>query len=82
MKIKTYGLLFVLVAINSISSVSADVGDNNLGGCWGGMMYGSYGTGMALFGWLFMILVIIALIIFIIWMIKQLQKNSEASKRK
>ena len=38
-----------------------------------GMMYG-YGNGMMFFGWLYGILIIVALILFIVWLIKQIQK--------
>ena len=49
---------------------------------FGGMMGGSYGMmgnwgygfgGMWIFGFLFMALILIALVLFIIWLIKQLQ---------
>jgi hypothetical protein len=40
-----------------------------------GTMYGSYGGGMMIFGWIFMILVSIALILLIMWLIKQLKKK-------
>ena len=39
-----------------------------------GMMYGTYGSGMMFFGWIFMTLITVALILFIMWMIKQIQK--------
>lgn len=39
-----------------------------------GMMSGSYG-GMGMFGWLFMVLVAIALILLIIWLIKKIQEK-------
>jgi hypothetical protein len=41
-----------------------------------GMMSGFYGGfGMGFFGWLFMILVVVALGLLIIWLIKQIQKK-------
>ena len=44
-----------------------------LGSGYGGMM-GNYGfSGMWLFGWLFMALIFTALILFIVWLIKELQ---------
>ena len=58
---------------------------------FGGMMRGygmmgnwSYGFGgMWVFGWLFMILVIIALLLFIVWLVKQLQNTqSDRMSRK
>ncbi|MFQ5532203.1 MAG: hypothetical protein ACE5ES_06330, partial [Candidatus Nanoarchaeia archaeon] len=39
----------------------------------GGMM-GSYGYGWMIFGWIIWILVIITLILFIVWLAKQLTK--------
>ena len=39
-----------------------------------GMMYGSYGTGFMAFGWIFSILFFVALILLIVWLIKQIQK--------
>ena len=50
---------------------------------FGGMMGGGYGMmgnlgyglgGMWIFGYLFMILILVALVLFILWLIKQLQK--------
>jgi len=43
----------------------------------GGMMgCGGYGFGsLWLFGWLFMILIVIALVLFIVWLIKEIQKK-------
>ena len=39
------------------------------------MMDWNYGSGMWWFGWIFMTLIIIALILFIVWLIKQIQKK-------
>lgn len=39
-----------------------------------GMMYGIYGSGMMFIGWLYGILILIALVLFIIWLVKQIQK--------
>ena len=52
---------------------------------FGGMMSGSYGMmgnwgyglgGMWIFGFLFMILILVALVLFILWLIKQLQEDN------
>jgi len=54
--------------------VSADADD--FGSCgMGNMMYGSYGSGMMIFSWAFGLLVLIALVLFIIWLVKQIQKK-------
>ena len=42
-----------------------------------GMMGFGYNPFMALFGWVFMLLIIIALVLFIIWLINQLQQVSK-----
>lgn len=47
---------------------------------WGGyggmtnMMSGNYGSGMMFFSWLYGVLILIALVLFIVWLIKQVQK--------
>jgi peptidoglycan/LPS O-acetylase OafA/YrhL len=51
---------------------------NDLYGFGGGMMsmmYGSYGIGMMLFGWAFMLLISVALVLLIIWLLKQIKKK-------
>ncbi len=46
-------------------------------GCFGyGMMDGSYGYGWMLFSWLIGLLAIVGLVLFIIWMIKNMQKEN------
>ena len=63
-------LLSLLTAGSLIGLASADIGDGC--GMMGGM-YGVYGgTGM-IFSWLFAILVLIALVLLIFWLIKQIQ---------
>ncbi len=41
----------------------------------GGMMSGYYGTGSWIFGWIFMILITIIMILGIVWLVKQIQKS-------
>jgi len=43
------------------------------GGAGYGMM-GNYGSGMMFFGWIFGLLTLVALVLFIIWLVKQIQK--------
>ena len=53
-------------------------------GNYGGMMnwgYGGFGT-MWIFGWLIMSLVVIALVLFIMWLVKQLQNSENHRGRK
>ncbi len=47
-------------------------------GCFGyGMMSGSYGYGWMLFSWLIGLLTAIGLVVFIMWMIKNIQKDEK-----
>jgi len=50
------------------------MGYGGFGSWMGNMMYGYAYSGMWIFGWLFMILVAVALVLLIMWLIKQLQK--------
>ena len=50
-------------------------GTGNPGYSMMGMMYGNYGSGWMFFGWIFNILVLVALGLFIAWLFKQLQKT-------
>ena len=72
---KKISITFILVLLTSLSFVTADLRDNDQICGMGSMMYGSYGTIPLIFGWTFSILVLIGLILFIIWIIKQIQKK-------
>ena len=37
-----------------------------------GMMYGYYGSGMMIFGWIYGLLILIALVLLIIWLARQI----------
>ena len=64
-------ILGFLCALFFVGLASADVGD-----CYmGGMMMGSYGYSGMFFGWIFGILVLVALMLLIVWLIKQIQKK-------
>ncbi len=63
------GILFVFLL--SISFVSAHAGEDH-SGMMGGM-YGVYSGTEIFFGWLFGILVLVALVLLIVWLIKQIQ---------
>ncbi len=68
-------ITWIVIAI-AVIVVFSGFGTMRFGGGYGGMMgmmYGSYGGGMMFFGWLYGILVLIALVLFIIWIVKQLQ---------
>lgn len=79
MKNSDSNLIISVLAALLILFAFTSVGRMGYGGYGGmmnygyGMMSGGYGFGgMYIFGWLMMILVIIALVLFIIWLIKQI----------
>jgi uncharacterized membrane protein len=63
---------WVIISIASL----ALIGSFGFGGYIGmmNMLYGNYGNGMMFFGWVYGALVLIALMLFIIWLIKQIKK--------
>jgi uncharacterized membrane protein len=73
---KKEGLLwgFFLLLASSIGLVSADAGDY---GCpMMGGMYSVYGgVGMGIFGTILWLLVAVALVLLIVWLVKQVQKK-------
>ena len=60
-----------LMHINMAKSIYC--GENT--GMMGSGMMGSYGSGIMLFSWLFSLLVLIALVLLIVWLIKQIGKK-------
>lgn len=75
---KTKNLLaIVLASLSSLSFVSAQQYNCPGFGMMGG--YGYSGVGVV-FGWIFMILALVALVLFIVWLVKQIQ-NNERRKR-
>lgn len=69
-------LLIAVIVLLVLLVFSSSIGMMGFGGMGGmmTMMVGSFGLGMLLFGWLFGILIFVALILFIVWLIKQIQK--------
>ena len=69
----------VVLAVVIFGSMFSYGGFSGLGGCGLGMMYGYNNTGASsvglAFGWIFMILILVSLVLFILWMIKQIQKR-------
>lgn len=61
-------IMWIVIAIAVILVFS---GFGMMGFPFGGMMYGSFG--FPLFGWLFMILITVALVFLIIWLFQQIQ---------
>lgn len=67
---KTSLIYFVLTLFVSLTGfVSAHTGDDNFS--HHGLMESGF---MWFFGWIFMILVVVALVLLIIWLIKQIQR--------
>ena len=62
--------------LSFVSLVIAD-GDHGMGG----MMSGSYGSGMMFFGWIFGLLVLAVLVLLVVWLVKQIQKSDGKGKR-
>ena len=75
MKKRLIGLL-ILVLVSLAGFVVAD-GDRGMGG----MMSGSYGSGMMFFGWIFGLLVLAVLVLLVVWLVKQIQKSDGKGKR-
>ena len=69
-------ILTVIIVIAALFLISIFSGRGYGYGMMGMMGFG-YNPFMALFGWVFMLLIIIALVLFIIWLINQLQQGSK-----
>ena len=72
--------LILPVLLSLVTTILAHTGEDeglHHQGCgmMGGMMTGIYGYGGMLFGWLFGLLILVALILLIVWLIKQIQKK-------
>jgi len=70
MKKIIFGILASFVALIGLVSAQSYNGCN-----MAGMMYGSYGSGIMLFSWLIGLAILVALVLFIVWLIKQVQKK-------
>ena len=69
-------LVLRVVALCVLVAGALFLGGGMFYGGMGGMMSGFYGGfGMGLFGWLFMVLVLVALILLITWLFKQIGKS-------
>lgn len=75
MKIRLKQLSIVgLGLISSAGQVLAHAGEDKFVH-HNGMMGGMFGSGMVFFGWLIWLLVAVALILLIVWLIKQISKK-------
>jgi uncharacterized membrane protein len=66
-------IIILPIFLALIQSALADAGDEACG--MGSMMYGNFGYGPMIFGWVFSLLVLVALILLITWLMKQIQKK-------
>lgn len=80
---KNENLLWIVIGIVAVlflfSGVSI-VGYGSRGYGYGGMMnmmYGGYGSNMMFFGWLYGLLVLVALVFLIIWLYQQISKQGD-----
>lgn len=71
---KSEALIWVIISLVVLFFVTSRLGYGGYGGMMG-MMYGNYGSGMMIFGWLYGILILLALVLFIVWLVKQIQKK-------
>lgn len=67
-------ILVLLISASLAVLTSADAGNLEECGMYG-MMSGNYGFSGMFLGWIVSILAIITLVLFIIWLIKQMQKK-------
>ncbi|MBS3086088.1 hypothetical protein J4422_00100 [Candidatus Pacearchaeota archaeon] len=65
--------VIVIVAVLVLIFGGVGMGFGGYGGMMG-MMYGTYGSGMMFFGWLYGVLILVALVLFIVWLARQIQK--------
>ena len=71
---KNETLILVIFGAIALALLFTGVGFGGYGGMMG-MMYGGYGSGMMFFGWLYGILILVALVLLIVWLFKQIQKK-------
>jgi uncharacterized membrane protein len=74
---KSEHVVVIVVVVLALVFLFSGFGMMGFSGNYGGMMSGfnNFGFGfMWLFGWLFMALLLVALVLFIIWIVKQLQE--------
>ena len=73
MKKENYSLWVIIAAIALL--ILINFGFSGAGYGMMGMMYGIYGFGMMFFGWLLGALILVALVLFIVWLVKQIEKK-------
>ena len=76
---KTNFVLVGIIAMLSLTLVSAQTYNCPMGGVYSGMM-GGYGLGFGIFSWLISLLVVIALALLIYWLIKKIGEKDKRNK--
>ena len=72
---KNESTIWIIALIAAIVLIFGGVGMGY--GGYGGMMnmmYGSYGSGMMYFGWIYSFLILVALVLLVAWLVKEVQK--------
>ena len=67
-------LVFLSIILASAAVSAVDYSSCPMGG-YGNMMYGGYGAGAMLVSWLIGILFVVALVLAIVWLAKQISKK-------
>lgn len=80
-------ILYIIIGIVALFLISFLVGFIFSFGYTNYNMMGNYGYGMmsgfgGFFSWVFMLLVVIALVLFIVWLVKQINGNGKGNRRK
>ena len=73
MKNESTILIIVLIAAIVLIFGGVGMGYEGYGGMMN-MMYGSYGSGMMYFGWIYSFLILVALVLLVAWLVKEIQK--------
>jgi len=78
-------ILGILISIiGFVSLVSAHTGNDAFDHCSTGfapMMSGTFGFGGMFFGWIFSALVLVALVLLVVWLIKQIENTGKRRKK-
>ncbi len=69
------GIFLVLISFVSAHTGEDEYAHHGMMGDMYGMMSGTWGMGGSFFGWIFMLLIVVALVLLIVWLIKQIQKK-------
>ncbi len=68
------GVVALFLIVGVMTNVAYGSQYSGYGGMMG-MMYGSYGSGMMFFGWIYGLLILAALVLLIMWLFKKIQEK-------